>query len=108
MRTERQGATQPLRTANLKHVPDSPETQHWADALAPLTVAVGILLTAPLPFICYCVYDSQTLALGLSGVGLIALVAGIGHWIGDPLAPRQAAPAAPPAAANVIERRRAA
>jgi len=48
--------------------------------------------------------------LGLSGVGIIALVAGIGHWIGDPLAPRSEprAAVAPTTAANVIERRRAA
>lgn len=55
--------------------------QHWDTSTAPLLVAVGCLLTVPLPFASYFQYHSLGMAVGFLGIGVPVLLAGISVWV---------------------------
>ena len=54
---------------------------HWETSPAPLLVAMGCLLTMPLPFAGYFVYHKLGMAVGFLGVGVPILLAGIAIWV---------------------------
>ncbi len=70
------------------HAHDGGHVHHWETSAAPLVISVGLLLTVPLGFSSYFIYEKPLLALIFAGLGVLTLLSGVGIWVREALTTR--------------------
>lgn len=65
---------------------------HWETSPWPFILSIGLLLTAPLAFAFYFVYDKPGLTVLTLGVGVPLTIISIAGWISEAVGPKQAPP----------------
>ncbi|MEI6560300.1 MAG: heme-copper oxidase subunit III [Rhodospirillaceae bacterium] len=70
------------------HAHDGGHAHHWETSAAPLVISVGLLLLVPLGFSSYFIYENTVLALIFAGLGIAALLYGVGIWVSEALTTR--------------------
>lgn len=67
------------------HAHDGGHAHHWETSAAPLVISVGLLLTVPLGFSSYFIYENTLLALIFAGLGVVTLLYGVAIWVREAL-----------------------
>ena len=70
------------------HAHDGGHAHHWETSAAPTVISLGILLTVPLGFSSYFIYENTLLALIFTGLGLLTLIWGVSIWVREALTTR--------------------
>ena len=67
------------------HAHHEGHAHHWEVSAAPLVISVGLLLTIPLGFASFFVYENTTLGLIFAGLGVLTILYGVGIWVYEAL-----------------------
>ena len=70
------------------HAHDGGHAHHWETSVAPLVISVGLLLTVPLGFSSYFIYENTLLAVIFAGLGVVTLLYGVAVWVREALTTR--------------------
>ena len=70
------------------HAHDGGHAHHWETSAAPLVISVGLLLTVPLGFSSYFIYENALLGLIFAGLGVLTLIWGVAIWVREALTTR--------------------
>ena len=70
------------------HAHHGGHAHHWETSAAPTVISVGLLLTVPLGFSSYFIYENALLALIFTGLGAVTLIWGVSIWVREALTTR--------------------